>query len=125
MTWALKTQGLVTMLSAELSLIAHVCSSHRLQISQLLHHALQLSREDFIAQYSSVWPDNLAEAALGACVQFLKNFDLLQEFHRRWRALQMRNLLLRRRENVRAPYLQRTLNVFTAFLSLYMIAFAL
>jgi hypothetical protein len=71
--------------------------------SQLLQHAVELPRNDFLIKYRAVWPDSLADAALHACIQFVETVALPAnrgEFQRRCRARQLRQLLLDRREFV-------------------------
>ena len=79
--------------------------SHTLvHLSQLLQYARDLKQDNFAAKFHSVWLDS-AHAAFDACIQFIENSDPrenLEEFERRWLALQMRQLLLQRREKVSA-----------------------
>jgi len=76
----------------------------------LLQHAQELARNDFAVKFRSVWPDSLALTAFDVCVRFIETDrgENREEFQRRWRSLQMRQLLLQRREKVSALRQQAT-----------------
>jgi hypothetical protein len=73
--------------------------------SQLLQHAIELPRLNFLSTYRAVWPDSLADAALDACKQFVDSSERPgngAEFRRRWRVWRTLQLLTQRRQHVTA-----------------------
>ena len=113
MTWASKTQGTRANLgffNAGPALPASLPLKRTRPLSQLLQHAQELARNDFAVKFRSVWPDSLAHTAFDVCVRFIETDrrENREEFQRRWRSLQMRQLLLQRREKVSALLQQAT-----------------